>query len=57
MKSHWISIGLILAAGACIMLFGLGLVGAVFIGLAMVFECAGWVFAWRDARRRRVQLS
>jgi hypothetical protein len=25
--------------------------------VAVVFECASWVFAWRGARRRRAQLS
>jgi hypothetical protein len=57
MKLHWISIAFILAAGACIVLFGLGLVGAVFVALAVVCEWASWVFAWRGARRRRAQLS
>jgi hypothetical protein len=53
MNYHLITIGLMLCAGACIVLFGLGFVGAVFVGLAVILECACWVHAWRGLRRRQ----
>lgn len=53
MNYHLITIGLMLAAGACIVLFGLGIVGAVFVGLAVVLEWSCWIRAWRGVRRRR----
>jgi hypothetical protein len=53
MNYHLITIGLMLGAGACIVLFGLGIVGAVFVALAVVLECACWIHALRGVRRRR----
>jgi hypothetical protein len=51
MNYHLVTVGLVLAAGACVVLFGLGLVGAIFLVFAVLLEGACWVRAWRHARR------
>lgn len=56
MNYHLITIGLMLSAGACIVLFGLGIVGAVFVALAVVLEGACWIHAWRGVGRRQGQV-
>jgi len=55
MNYHLITIGLMLGAGACIVLFGLGIIGAVFVGLAIVLEVACCIHARGGVRQRRGQ--
>jgi hypothetical protein len=56
MRYHLITIGLMVGAGACIVLFGLGIVGAVFVALAVVLEGACWIHGWHGLRRRQGQV-
>lgn len=51
MNYHLVTIALILLAGACVVLFGLGQVGAIFLAFAVILEAACWVVAWRGVRR------
>lgn len=50
MNYHFITVGLMVAAAACVVLFGLGRVGAIFLVFAVCLEAACWVRAWRYAR-------
>lgn len=54
MNYHLVTITLMLLAGACIVLFGLGQVGAIFLVFAVILEGTCWVRALRGTRRRHI---